>query len=483
MSELIKKGIAAHLDSLAKKEYSAEELVSAYLAEIAARDGALGALITVDAEGAMRSAKCSDARRAKGESFGALDGIPIIIKDNICTKGLRTTCASRILEDYIPPYDATVCEKLRREGAIILGKANMDEFAMGSTGENSAFRLIRNPIDDTRVAGGSSGGSAAAVGALYAPCALGSDTGGSVRQPAAFCGIVGMKPTYGAVSRYGLVAFASSLEQIGPMTANVKDNAILLDVIAGKDPMDATSVERRCKSFAEDIGKDIKGLRIGLPKELFGGGIAEDVKRAVLRAADIYADMGAELVEISLPSVTHSLAAYYIISSAEASSNLARFDGVRFGYRSGGCEDIDELYRKSRSYGFGAEVKRRVMLGAFALSEGHRDEYYNRALKIRTLVSREIDSAFERCDLMLSPTAPTTARRIGEVREKTTDIYSDDVCCVSANIAGVPALSVPCGKGEDGMPVGMQLVGRAFSEPLLYRVAAAFEKEWGERDE
>lgn len=483
MSELIKKGIAAHLKSLAAGEYSTEELVSAYLEQIEECDGYLGAMLTVDAEKAMRLAKESDARRFKGETLGRLEGIPIIIKDNICTRGLRTTCASRILEDYIPPYDATVVERLRGAGAIILGKANMDEFAMGSTGEFSAFRVIRNPRDTSKVAGGSSGGSAAAVGAYYAPCALGSDTGGSVRQPAAFCGIVGMKPTYGTVSRYGLVAFASSLEQIGPMTMGVKDNAILLDAIAGKDTRDATSIEHRCKSFAKDIDKDIKGIRIGLPRELFGDGISGDVRRTVLRAADRCAEMGAELVDVSLPSVTHSLAAYYIISSAEASSNLSRFDGIRFGYREDGASDIDELYKKTRSYGFGAEVKRRVMLGAFALSEGHRDEYYNRALRVRTLVSRDIDAAFERCDVILSPTAPTTARAVGDVREKTTDIYSDDVCCVSANIAGVPALSVPCGVGDDGMPVGMQLTGRAFSEPLLYRVAAAFEQTGGGQDE
>ena len=483
MSELIKKGISAHLYSLAAGEYSTEELVRAYLDRIEELDGQLGAMLTVDSDRAIRSAKESDEKRARGEALGTLEGIPIIIKDNICTRGLRTTCASRILEDYIPPYDATVIERLRGAGAIILGKANMDEFAMGSTGENSAFRVIHNPRDTSKVAGGSSGGSAAVVGAYYAPCALGSDTGGSVRQPAAFCGVVGMKPTYGTVSRYGLVAFASSLEQIGPMTANVRDNALLLDAIAGKDERDATSIEHSCKSFAEDVGKDIGGLRIGLPTELFGSGISEDVRRAVLRAADRFADMGAELVEVSLPSVTHSLAAYYIISSAEASSNLARFDGIRFCYREDGVSDIDELYKKTRSYGFGAEVKRRVMLGAFALSEGHRDEYYNRALKVRTLVSRDIDAAFTSCDVILSPTAPTTARPIGEVREKTTDIYSDDVCCVSANIAGVPALSVPCGVGDDGMPVGMQLMGRAFSEPLLYRVASAFEQTGGGHDE
>ena len=371
MSELIKKGIGAHLASLKLGEYSAEELMRAYIARIAQKDGYLGAMLAVDAERAICEARASDVKRARGDALSALEGIPIIIKDNICTAGIKTTCASKMLEDYIPPYDATVVERLRGAGAIMLGKANMDEFAMGSTGECSAFRLIRNPIDGARSAGGSSGGSASAVGAYYAPCALGTDTGGSIRQPAAFCGVVGMKPTYGTVSRYGLVAFASSLDQIGPMTVGVRDNALLLDAIAGRDEKDATSLTPRCRSFAEDIGKDVKQIRIGLPKELFEGDIADDVKRAVLSAADRYADMGAELVEISLPSLEYSLAVYYIISSAEASSNLARFDGVRYGLRVDGEAGIDDLYKSSRSCGFGAEVKRRIMFGTFVLSEGH----------------------------------------------------------------------------------------------------------------
>lgn len=475
MSEIIKNGVDLHAKALRKGEYSAEELTRAYLARIEKCDGELGAIITVDTEGAIRSARDSDKRRANGECLGALDGIPIVIKDNICTRGLRTTCASRILADYIPPYDATVVEKLREAGFIILGKSNMDEFAMGSTGEFSAFGTIRNPNDTSRVAGGSSGGSAAAVRAFEAPCALGSDTGGSVRQPAAFCGVVGMKPTYGTVSRYGLVAFASSFDQIGPISANVRDNAVLLDVIAAKDRRDATSVQRRCGSFCEDIGKGVMGIKIGLPRELFTDKISPDVKRVVLRAADAYANMGAELVDISLPSLDYALAAYYVISGAEASSNLARFDGVRFGYRHKDCKDIDDLYKKSRSHGFGTEVKRRIMLGTFALSEGYYDEYYQRALRVRSMVVREINSAFEKCHVILSPTSPATAYKLGERREKATDIYADDLCCVPANIAGIPALSLPCGYGDDGMPVGLHLMGAVFSEPLLYRVGAAFE--------
>ncbi|MBR3862775.1 MAG: Asp-tRNA(Asn)/Glu-tRNA(Gln) amidotransferase subunit GatA, partial [Clostridia bacterium] len=399
--------------------------------------------------------------------------------DNICTKGVATTCASKMLADYVPPYNAHVVECLEKEGFVMLGKLNMDEFAMGSTTENSAMKITHNPVDLTRVPGGSSGGSAAAVAANEAAYTLGSDTGGSIRQPAAFCGVVGMKPTYGTVSRYGLVAFASSLDQIGPLTKTVRDNALVLNAIAGHDKRDATSVDRVLGDFTAEIGKGVAGLTIGIPKEFFGEGISPDVKEAVLKAATRYEKMGAKLLEVSMPAIDHALAAYYVISSAEASSNLARFDGVRYGYRTEEFSDIAELYKKSRSEGFGAEVKRRIMLGTFALSSGYYDAYYKKALQVRALVRADYDRVLEKCDVILSPVAPTVAYKLGEKSQNPLEMYMGDAYSVPVNVAGIPALALPCGTGEGNMPVGLQLMGKPFSEALLYRVGAALEDDMG----
>lgn len=474
MKELINRSIYDHAQSLRNKEYSAVELTQAYLDTIAQREAEIHAYISTDAEIALEQAAAADKRITAGEAT-ALTGIPAGIKDNMCTKGIRTTCASKMLADYVPPYDAHVIERLKEAGYVLLGKLNMDEFAMGSTTENSAMGITKNPCDTTRVPGGSSGGSAAAVAACEAAYTLGSDTGGSIRQPAAFCGVVGMKPTYGRVSRYGLVAFASSLDQIGPLTRDVRDNALVLSAIAGHDARDATSVEIGVDDYLAGIESGVAGMRIGLPEEFFGEGISADVKKAVLAAADALASMGAELVQVKMPSLDHALSAYYVISSAEASSNLARFDGVRYGYRAADFTDMDELYQKSRSEGFGSEVKRRIMLGTFALSSGYYDAYYKKALQVRSLVRADFDAAFEKCDCILSPVAPTVAYKIGEKTNDPLEMYLGDAYSVPVNIAGVPALSLPCGTGESGMPVGMQLIGPAFSEAMLYRVGYAFE--------
>ncbi len=479
MKELINKSVYAHAQSLEKKEYSAVELTKAYLDTISQREQDVHAYISTNAEYALEQAKAADKRIAAGEAT-ALTGIPAGIKDNICTKGIATTCASKMLADYVPPYDAHVIQRLQDAGYVLLGKLNMDEFAMGSTTENSAMGITRNPCDTTRVPGGSSGGSAAAVAAGEAAYTVGSDTGGSIRQPAAFCGVVGMKPTYGRVSRYGLVAFASSLDQIGPLTRDVRDNALVLSTIAGHDKRDATSADRAVEDYLAGIQAGVAGMRIGLPEEFFGDGISADVKQAVLAAADTLEGMGAVLVQVKMPSLDHALAAYYVISSAEASSNLARFDGVRYGYRAADFSDMDTLYQNSRSEGFGAEVKRRIMLGTFALSSGYYDAYYKKALQVRSLVRADFDAAFEKCDCILSPVAPTVAYKIGEKTSDPLEMYLGDAYSVPVNIAGLPALSMPCGTGEGGMPVGMQLIGPALSEAMLYRVGYAFERGKGE---
>lgn len=475
MSELTQRTIYEHAEALRKKEYSSLELTEAYLNQIDAKDETIGAYITVTADRARERARAFDESGGAAGDISPLSGIPCGIKDNMCTKGIKTTCASKMLGDYIPPYSAHVVEKLEQSGAIILGKLNMDEFAMGSTTENSAFKVCHNPMDTDRVPGGSSGGSAAAVAAGEAVYTLGSDTGGSIRQPAAFCGVVGMKPTYGSVSRYGLIAFASSLDQIGPITSTVLDNALVLNTIIGHDKRDATSVRRTYDDFTADIKKGVKGMKIGIPEQFFGDGISDDVKKAVLGAAEVYRTMGAELVSVSMPSIDYALSAYYVISSAEASSNLARFDGIRYGYRCDEYDNIDELYRKSRSEGFGAEVKKRIMLGTFALSSGYYDAYYKKALQVRSLVRKDFDEVFEKCDFVISPVAPTVAYKIGEKVGDSLQMYMGDAYSVPVNIAGIPALSLPCGTGEGGMPVGMQLIGPAFSESLLYRAGYAFE--------
>ena len=458
-------------------ELTAVQAAEAYLASIRENDPSIRAYLSVLEEKAMGQAAETDRRRARGETLSPLAGVPVGIKDNICTKGVTTTCASRMLEQFIPPYNAHVIEKLEEAGAVTLGKLNMDEFAMGSSTENSFFQITHNPRDLARVPGGSSGGSAAAVAAGEAAFALGSDTGGSIRQPAAFCGVVGMKPTYGTVSRYGLIAFASSLDQIGPLTRDVADSAMVMDCIAGHDSRDSTSIRMDKLPYASQLGQDIRGIKIALPEEFFGEGLSEDVRKGIQLAARRFQDLGAEIVRVSMPTLTHALPAYYIISSAEASSNLARFDGIRYGYRSPDYEDITSLYKNSRSEGFGEEVKRRIMLGTFALSSGYYDAYYKKALQVRTLITRDYSRIFAACDCILSPVAPTTAYKIGEKTANPLEMYLGDIYTVPVNIAGLPGLSMPCAAASDGMPVGMQLIGPAFSEPLLYRVGYAYETD------
>lgn len=472
---MLSKGIKELSEGLRNKEFSSVELTKLYLEEIKKKDDKVEAFLTVTAEKALEMADKADKMIAEGKG-SALTGIPMAVKDNICTKGIKTTCASKMLYNFVPPYEAHVTDRLFESGAVMLGKVNMDEFAMGSTTENSAFKTTKNPRNLSHVPGGSSGGSAAAVAAGECVYALGSDTGGSIRQPASFCGVVGMKPTYGSVSRYGLVAFASSLDQIGPLTRSVEDNAAVLTAISGHDERDTTSIKREYGDFTSDIGKSVKGMKIGIIKEFFGEGISDEVKTAVLDAAKKYESMGAELVELSIPTLDYALPAYYVISSAEASSNLARFDGARYGYRSEKFDDITELYKNSRSEGFGAEVKRRIMLGTFALSSGYYDAYYKKALQVRTLIIRDFNKAFESCDFILSPVSPTTAYKIGEKTSDPLEMYLGDIYTVPINIAGVPSLSMPCAVGKDNLPIGMQLIGPLFSENKLYKAGYAFEE-------
>ena len=463
---------------LRNKELSSAELTEEYLTYAAGADEKIGAYLRFTKDAALSQAKKADEMLAAGEG-GALTGIPYGLKDNICTRGEITSCASKMLENFVPPYDAFVADKLNKAGAVMLGKTNMDEFAMGSTNENSAFKCVHNPRNTDCVPGGSSGGSAAAVAANEAAFALGSDTGGSIRQPAAFCGVVGMKPTYGSVSRNGLIAFASSLDQIGPLTKTVKDSAIVLSAIAGHDKLDSTSVDREPGDLTEGIAGGVEGMKIALPKEYFADGISDSVKTAVLSAAKVYEKLGAKVEEVSVPTVKYALPAYYVISSAEASSNLSRFDGVRYGYRSSDYSDITELYKNTRSEGFGKEVKRRIMLGCFALSSGYYDAYYKKALQVRTLIMRDFNEIFRDYACILSPVAPTVAYKLGEKTSDPLQMYMGDIYTVPVNIAGIPALSMPCGEDENGMPVGMQLLGKAFDEKTLYRAGFAFERETG----
>ena len=474
-------GFSATVDQLIQlqgaNEISAKETVQIYLDRIQQVDPEIGAYITITEETALQQAEAVDALRAQGETLPLLAGIPAAIKDNICTKGVKTTCASKMLASFVPPYDAFVMEQLTDQRVVMLGKANMDEFAMGSTTENSYFHPTKNPRNPQRVPGGSSGGSAAAVAAGEAAFALGSDTGGSIRQPAAFCGIVGMKPTYGLVSRYGLVAFASSLDQIGPLTRTVRDSALILNAIAGHDCRDATSLAHPAEDYTRDLEKGVQGMRIAIPREYFGEGLSAAVKDRILKTAALYEKLGAELVDVSMESMKSALAAYYVISSAEASSNLARFDGIRYGYRAAEYADIDELYKKTRSEGFGREVKRRIMLGSFALSSGYYDAYYKKALQVRTLIMNDFKRVFDRCDVILSPVAPTTAYGLGEKCSDPLEMYMGDIYTVPVNIAGRPAISMPCGVDADGMPIGVQLMGPTLSEAALYRAAYALEQE------
>ena len=475
MKEICKMTATALKTAMEAGELSSREATEAYLAAIEEREKDIRAYLTITPKTALAQADAADKRRGRGEALSPLDGIPGAIKDNICTKNVRTTCASRMLENFVPPYDATVMGKL--SGIAMLGKLNMDEFAMGSSTENSFYQITHNPRDLSRVPGGSSGGSAAAVAAGEAAFALGSDTGGSIRQPAAFCGVVGLKPTYGVVSRFGLIAFASSLDQIGTLTRDVRDAALLLNAIAGHDPKDATSVKREYSDFGAQIGREIRGMRVALPKEYFGEGLHPEVKEAVLAAAKKLEGQGAEIAETSMPSLEHALAAYYVISCAEASSNLARFDGVKYGFRAEGYENINELYDKSRSEGFGREVKRRILLGSFVLSAGYYDAYYKKAMQVRTLVKRDFDRILSENDLILSPVAPTAAYKIGEKIDDPLTMYMGDAYTVPVNIAGLPAVSLPCGTDGAGLPVGAQLIGKPFGEAEILRAAYVLEKE------
>ncbi len=473
MEEITKLTVHELVEKLDKKELTLEQILKAYKTRIEDKENDVKAFITTTIDEAIEKAKDIDE---KGRS-NKLSGIPIGIKDNICTKGTKTTCASKMLANFVSPYDATVMEKLNKEELISLGKLNMDEFAMGGSTENSAMQVTCNPWNLNKVPGGSSGGSAAAVAADMVPWALGSDTGGSIRQPASFCGVVGLKPTYGLVSRYGLVAFASSLDQIGPITKDVRDAAMLLNVIAGHDEKDSTSENKEKKDYTKNLEKDIKGLKIGVPKEFFGEGINEEVKEKLQEAIERYKKMGAIVEECSLDVAKYSLATYYIIACAEASSNLGRFDGIRYGYRTKNCSNLKELFVNSRSEAFGDEVKRRIILGTYVLSSGYYDAYYKKAQKVRSFVRREFEEKFKKYDVLLTPVSPTTAFDIGSKHKSPLEMYLSDICTVSANIAGLPAISLPCGVDKEGMPIGMQLIGNKFAEDTILNVAYVFEKE------
>jgi aspartyl-tRNA(Asn)/glutamyl-tRNA(Gln) amidotransferase subunit A len=464
---------------LRKREFSSLELTEAVFQRIAASDDKIHAYLTIVRDAALVQARQADERLKQDSGISPLLGIPIAVKDNFLTCGLRTTCASKILGEFIPPYDAATVQKLRAAGAVITGKTNLDEFAMGSSVENSAFFPTRNPWNLERIPGGSSGGSAAAVASDQCIAALGTDTGGSIRQPAAFCGVVGLKPTYGRVSRYGIVAFASSMDQVGPMTKDVRDSALLLEAIAGPDPADSTSVNRAVPRYASSLTEPVKGLRLGIPKEYFVAGMQAEVERAVRTAIVKLEKSGAVIEEISLPHTEYAVAVYYVVATAEASSNLARYDGMRYGHRAD-AKDLIETYRISRDEGFGAEVKRRIMLGTYALSAGYYDAYYLKAQKVRTLIKRDFDEAFKRCDVIVTPTTPTTAFKLGEKTQDPLQMYLSDIYTISINLAGLPALSLPCGFDSEGMPIGLQIIGKPFDESTIFRVAYNYEQatEW-----
>ena len=461
---------------LQAKEIRVADLVEASYKRISEVDDTVSAFLTLNEEGARQQAQLLDEKLVKGEATGPLFGMPIGIKDNIVTKNIRTTCASKILENFDPIYDATVVQKLQGAGTVTIGKLNMDEFAMGSSNENSAFKTVRNPWNPEYVPGGSSGGSAAAVAAGEVLFTLGSDTGGSIRQPAAYCGVVGMKPTYGRVSRFGLVAFASSLDQIGPVTNNVEDNAFLLEAICGVDPMDGTSANVDVPKFSEALTGDIKGLRIAVPKEYLGEGVGEEAKNSVLEALKVLESLGATWEEVSLPHSKYALATYYLLSSSEASANLARFDGVRYGYRSPNANNLIDMYKNTRAEGFGDEVKRRIMLGTFALSSGYYDAYYKKAQQVRTLIKKDFEDVFESYDVIIGPTTPTPAFKVGEKTDDPLTMYANDILTIPVNLAGVPGLSLPCGLSQQGLPLGLQIIGKHFDESTIYRVAHAFEQ-------
>lgn len=465
-------------NGIVEKRFSAKEVAASYFERIDARDAEIGGFLTLCREEAMAQAEQIDKKLGRGEPLRKLGGVPVALKDNICTDGIKTTCASRMLHDFIPPYDATVVKRLKAADAVIIGKTNMDEFAMGSSTESSAFKKTRNPWDRDRVPGGSSGGSAAVVSAGMAPIALGSDTGGSIRQPAAFCGVVGLKPTYGLVSRFGLVAFGSSLDQIGPLTNNVKDSALVLEAIQGGDSLDNTSVRHSVKGdYLSGIEEGVKAMKIAVPVEFFRSGLDGEIASSIRESIEKFEAMGACVEEISLPITEEGLSAYYIISSAEASSNLARFDGIRYGYRTEEYENLDEFMEKSRSEGFGEEVKRRIMLGTYVLSSGYYDAYYNRAQKLRRKIREQFAEVFKTYDIMLSPVSPVLPFKIGERSSNPIEMYLADIYTVNINLAGNPALSMPCGFSRTGLPIGLQLIGPHFEEEKIFKAACALEQE------
>ena len=469
-------------EKLRKREFSAQELTEAVFRQISDTEAKVHSYITLCCGSALEEAKHAEKRLKTEANPDFPLGIPIAVKDNFLTRGIRTTCASKILANFIPPYDGTIVKKLRASGVIVIGKTNLDEFAMGSSAENSAFFPTHNPWDTSRVPGGSSGGSAAAVAADQCIVALGTDTGGSIRQPAAFCGIVGLKPTYGRVSRYGIIAFASSMDQVGPMTKDVRDCALMLEAIAGHDPTDSTSANRPVPSYSASLTGNVKGLRLGIPKEYFVSGIQPEVEQAVRNAIRQLEKNGAVINTISLPHTDHAVAVYYIVATAEASSNLARYDGMRYGHRAR-AKDLTETYMLSRAEGFGPEVKRRIMLGTYALSAGYYDAYYLKAQRVRTLIKRDFDEAFKSCDAIITPTAPTTAFRIGEKIQDPLQMYLSDIYTISVNLVGLPALSLPCGFDSEGLPIGMQIIGKHFDESTILGIAYAHEQstDWHKR--
>ena len=464
-------------EKLVNKELTISEINKAYIDRIIEKEPEIKAFVTTLTDTALEQAKVIEEKVNMGEITSEYAGIPIGIKDNICTKGVKTTCSSKMLENFVSPYNATVTEKLNEENVINLGKLNMDEFAMGSSTEHSAFKKTCNPWNLNKVPGGSSGGSAAAVAAGMVPWALGSDTGGSIRQPASLCGVVGLKPTYGLVSRYGLVAYASSLDQIGPITKDVEDCAILLNMISGHDEKDTTSINIDKKDYTTSLKNDVKGLKVGVPKEFLAEGVNSEVKDAIEKAIEEYKSMGAIVEECSLPIADYSLATYYIISCAEASSNLGRFDGIRYGYRTPNYENLNDVFVNSRTEGFGAEVKRRIILGTYVLSSGYYDAYYKKAQQVRTLVKNEFDKVFEKYDVLITPTSPTVAFDMGAKSNNPLEMYLADICTVSVNIAGVPAISIPCGVDNTGMPIGMQIIGKPFDEETILNAAYTYEQK------
>jgi aspartyl-tRNA(Asn)/glutamyl-tRNA(Gln) amidotransferase subunit A len=462
--------------AIQERKTTAFALAESHYARIEKDDGKIGAFLTLCKERALEHADRIDRMAAEGKALPALAGVPVAIKDVMSTHGVRTTAGSKILAKYIPPYDCTAVAHMEAAGAVVLGKTNCDEFAMGSSNENSAYRSAHNPRDLSRVPGGSSGGSAAAVAADMAVVALGSDTGGSIRQPASFCGVVGLMPTFGRVSRYGLIAFASSLDHVGPLAKTVKDAAIVLRTIAGRDPMDSTSADVPVPDYVAELDKPVRSLRLGIAKEYFGEGLDDEVRQAVESAIDRLKSLGCEVVSVSLPHTRYAIPTYYLIATAEASANLARYDGVRYSYRAAGVKSLSEMYRRSRDEGFGAEVKRRIMLGTYALSAGYYDAYYSKAQKVRTLLTRDFDEAFRKVDAIVTPTSPTAAFRLGEKSDDPLAMYLADIYTVTADLAGIPGISVPCGVTKDNLPIGLQILGRHFEEAAILRVAHAYEQ-------